>query len=75
MTDKSSVELAKLSFTPLVQRRTDKENDPRCIMPTFKSKRSRVMIQGYIAHGIKGPLVFIPLDRHLAVDYVNLVLN
>ena len=44
-------------------------------MPTFKSGRSRVMIWGCIAHGIKGPLVFIPPDRRLAVDYVDLVLN
>ena len=32
------------------------------------------MIWGCIAHGIKGPLVFIPPDRRLAVDYVDLVL-
>ena len=74
-TDESSVELGKLSSTPLVWRRTDEENDPRCIVPTFKSGRSRVMIWGCIAHGIKGPLVFIPPDRRLAVDYVDLVLN
>ena len=44
-------------------------------MPTFKSGKSRVMIWGCIAHRIKGPLVFIPPDRRLAVDYVDLVLN
>ena len=69
------MELRKLSFTPLVWRRTDEENDLRYIVPTFKSERSRVMIWGCIAHGIKGPLVFIPPDRRLAVDYVDLVLN
>ena len=44
-------------------------------MPTFKSGRSRIIIWGCIAHGIKGPLVFIPPDRRLAVDYIDLVLN
>ena len=72
-TDESSVELGKLSSTPLVWRRTDEENDPRCIVPTFKSGRSRVMIWGCIAHGIKGPLVFI--DRGKGRSHQVLDLN
>ena len=44
-------------------------------MPTFKSERSKVIIWGCIVYRIKGPLVFIPSDRCLAVNYIDLVLN
>ena len=68
------MELGKLSSTSLVWRRIDKENDPRCIIPTFKSGKTSVMVWGCIAYNKKGPLVFIPKDKRLGQDYVDSIM-
>ena len=74
-TDESSVVLGKESSAPLVWRRTHEAFDEKCILPSFKSGRSSVMIWGCIAYNRKGPLVVLPKDRRKGVDYVDLVLS
>lgn len=73
-TDESSVELGKMSSASLVWRRTNEAFKEECLAPTFKSGRSSVMIWVCIAHGRKGPLIFILKDQWKGVDYIDLVL-
>ena len=74
-TDECSVELGNDSRAPLVWRSPGEEYDPKCLLPTFKSGRSSVMIWGCIAYNCKGPLVFIPKDERTGADYVRRILG
>lgn len=74
-TDESSVELGESSYCPLVWRTSNEEYDRRCLVPTFKSGRSSVMVWGAIAYNWKGPLVIIPKDQRKGEDYARNILG
>jgi transposase len=73
-TDEASVELGKESRQCKVWRRPGERYIEDCLVPTFKSGRTSIMVWGCIAYGQRGPLVRIPPDRRKGLDYVELIL-
>lgn len=73
-TDESSVELGKLSCQPRVWRSPSEEYLPQCLVRTFKSGRTSVMVWGAIAYNHLGPLIVMPKGMRKGVHYVNLVM-
>jgi hypothetical protein len=73
-TDESSVELGKNTRIPRVWRLPGEAYLEKCLVPTFKSGRTSVMVWGCIAYDRKGPLVVLPAGQHSGADYVELVL-
>ncbi len=74
-TDESSVEIGENSAQVRVWRHHREEWDLSCLLPTFRSGRTCVMVWGCIAGNTLGPLVVIPRDRRTGVDYRNLILE
>src|SRR6202789_817102 len=74
-TDEASVEVGKQSKQCTVWRKPGERYQRECLGPTFKSRRTSVMIWGCIAYGMCGPLVWIPPDMRKGADYVDLVLG
>ena len=72
--DESSVEIGKESRQCRVWRRIGERYNQSCLVPTFKSGRSSIMVWGCITYGKRGPLICSPHGRRKAVDYVELVL-
>jgi transposase len=73
-TDESSIELGKNSRVCRVWRVPGEAYDEGCLVPTFKSGRTSVMVWGCVAYNRKGPLIFLPKDRRTGHDYVELIL-
>src|SRR5262249_47275110 len=71
-TDESSVELGKNSRQIRVWRNPGDEWDTTCIVPSFKSGRTSVMVWSCMIAGKLGPLTVIPRDRRTGVDYRDL---
>ena len=61
--DEFSVELRKHSHAPLVWHWSEEEYNKRCIVPTFKSGRTSIMVWDCIAYNLKGSLIFILKDK------------
>ncbi|QRV94580.1 Transposable element Tc1 transposase [Ceratobasidium sp. AG-Ba] len=59
------MDTADAPSTQRVTRRPGEELNPDCIVPTYRSGRKTLIVSGSIAHGRKGPLVWVkpaPLD-------------
>lgn len=56
--------------------RTKKEADLAvCLLPTFKSDRTSIMIWGSISLGAKGPMVILPQESMTGANYVKWVVE
>ncbi len=73
-TDESSVEIGKNSHQVRIWRYTGEEWDLSCVLPTFKSGRTSVMVWGCFAGTSMGPLVVIPRDRRTGLEYRDIIL-
>ena len=74
-TDESTFEVGKNSRQVHVWRNAYERYSSSCIVPTFKSGRTSLMIWGAFAGGQKSQLVFMPKDRRSAKDFVEVVYN
>lgn len=74
-TDESTFEVGKISKQVHVWRYAHERYSSSCIVPTFKSGRTSLMIWGAFAGGQKSQLVFMPKDRRSAKDFVEVVYN
>jgi len=72
--DESSVEVGKESRACKVWRRSGERYDKKCVVPTFRSGRTSLMVWGCISYGKRGPLMQIPSNTRNGVDYVNLIM-
>lgn len=72
-TDESSFEIGKNFRRVLVWRTAYERYSDECLVPTFKSGRTSVMIWGAFAGTKKSKLVFMPKDRRTAKDFVDIV--
>lgn len=72
-TDESSLELGHNSRQVRVWRNEDEAYLEECLVPTFKSGRSSVMVWGAIAWGKKSELVVLEKGRRTASDFVDQV--
>ncbi len=73
-TDESSVEIGKNSTQIKVWRHRGEEWDLSCLLPTFRSGRTSVMIWGCFSGNTLGPLKVIPRDRRTGADYRDQIL-
>lgn len=74
-TDESTFEVGKNSRQVHVWRNPYERYSSSCMVPTFKSGRTSLMIWGAFAGGQKSQLVFMPKDRRSAKDFVEVVYN
>jgi transposase len=74
-TDESTFEVGKNSRQIHVWRTVSERYASSCIVPTFKSGRTSLMIWGAFSGGQKSQLVFMPKDRRSAKDFVEVVYN
>ena len=74
-TDESTFEVGKNSRQIHVWRIVNERYASSCIVPTFKSGRTSLMIWGAFSGGQKSELVFMPKDRRSAKDFVEVVYN
>ena len=74
-TDESSVEIGKNSTVVKVWRHRGEEWELSCLLPTFSSGRSNVMVWGCFVGDTIGPLTVIPRDKRTGVDYRDLILE
>ena len=72
-TDESTFEIGKNSRQVRVWRTANERYSSNCIVPTFKSGRTSLMIWGAFAGGQKSKLVFMLKDRRSAKDFVEVV--
>lgn len=72
-TDESSFEIGKDSRQIHVWRTAYERYSSSCVVPTFKSGRTSLMIWGGFGGDKKSELVFMPKDRRKAIDFVELV--
>ena len=73
-TDESSVELGKNTRVCRVWRHPGEAFDEKCLVPTFKSGRTSIMVWSCIAYDKKGPLHFLLTGRGNGAGYVELVM-
>ena len=73
-TNESSVKIGKESRECVVWRKVGERYKQDCLVPTFKSGRSSIMIWGCISYGMRGPLVRMPPHRRNGIGYVQLIL-
>ena len=74
-TNESTFEVGKNSRQVHVWRNAYERYSSSCIVPTFKSGRTSLMIWGAFAGVQKSQLVFMPKDRRSAKDFVEVVYN
>lgn len=74
-TDESRFEVGFVGGTVWVWRDVDEKDLPSCLLPTFKSGRSSVMIWGSIAYGKKGPMVILPGESMNGPNYCKWVVR
>jgi hypothetical protein len=72
-TDEATFEIGKNSRVVRVWRTVDQANDMDCLVPTFKSNRSSLMVWGAIRHGEKSELAIMDKNRRTAKDFVDQV--
>ena len=72
-TDEASFEIGKLSRQVHVWRKYHERYQWDCIVPSFKSGRSSIMVWGAITSSTKSYLVLIPPDKRIAKDFVEIV--
>ena len=72
-TDESTFEIGKSSRQIHVWRSAYERYSSSCIVPTFKSGRTSLMIWGAFAGGQKSQLVFMPKTQRSAKDFVEVV--
>ena len=72
-TDESSIELGHNSRQVRVWRNEEDAYLEECLVPTFKSGRSSIMVWGAIAWGKKSELVVLEKGRRTASDFVDQV--
>ena len=74
-TDELSVEWGENSRQIRVWRNPGDEWDTTCIVPSFKSGRTSVMVWGCMIAGKLGPLTVMPKGRRTGIDYRDLVMD
>ena len=72
-TDESTFEIGKNLRQVRVWRTANERYSSNCIVPTFKSGRTSLMIWGAFARGQKSKLVFMLKNRRSAKDFVEVV--
>jgi hypothetical protein len=72
-TDESTFEIGKNSREVHVWKTAYERYSSSCVVPTFKSERTSLMIWGGFAREYRLELVFIPRNRHKATNFVELV--
>ena len=72
-TDESTFEIGKNSRQIHVWRTAYEQYLSSCVVPTFKSGRTSLMISGGFGGDKKSELVFMPKDRRKPIDFVELV--
>lgn len=72
-TDEASFEIGHNSRTVRVWRTSYETYNRDCLVPTFKSGRTSVMVWGAFCGTQKSQLVFMPKGRRTATDFVEIV--
>jgi len=70
-TNESSFELGKTSRQIRVWRKVHDAYESKCLVPTFKSSRSSVMVWEAFTRFDKRPLVLMPKGERITIDYVS----
>jgi hypothetical protein len=71
--NESSFEIGKISRQTRVWHRTSEKFNNSCLAPTFKSRRTSMMVWGAFTGSHKYPLVIMPTNRRSAHDFVEIV--
>jgi hypothetical protein len=71
--EESTFEIGKNSRQVHVWRTAYERYSSSCIVPTFKSERTSLMIWGGFVGEHKSELVFMPRNQHKVTDFVELV--
>lgn len=72
-TNESSFEIGKQYQQVMVWRTTREKVKSSCLVPTFKSGRSSIMVWGAFIGERTSPLVIMPPKRRTAKDFIEIV--
>jgi hypothetical protein len=72
-TNESTIEVDKSYHQILVWQKSDECYKLDCLTPTFKSRRTSIMIRGGFTATHKLSLIQMPPNRRTAIDYVEIV--
>ena len=72
-TDEASFEIQNLSHQVYVWKKYHERYQWDCIVPSFKSGRSSIMVWSAITSSTKSYLVLIPSNKCIAKDFVEIV--
>jgi hypothetical protein len=72
-TDESTFEVGKSSCQLLMWQKSDERYRLDCLIPTFKTRRTSILIWGGFTATHKLSLIFMPPNRRTTVDYVEIV--